>query len=228
MGGKSGYCDGHVDRLRVRVLADARLLPRSLRCGSGRKLLQGVRSSASRTPVSLRLAACAGRRCVAVLLFLAGGCDRSSGGDSHHAAISGAGHRSDRIAHSTAGFAASVSNVAISVAGVNRFRWIRVYTYLSHQFPDSNSLRSGDPDYWHDHLHDPCLAQSRVAVWGGRTCIGGRGSEQLNMADSVNTPLAESSHPQTQGSAWTPLGEPLFRSLWLAAVSFVIWTLVEN
>ena len=48
------------------------------------------------------------------------------------------------------------------------------------------------------------------------------------MADSVNTPLAESSHPQTQGSAWTPLGEPLFRSLWLAAVISYIGTWMQN
>src|SRR5467141_3571620 len=48
------------------------------------------------------------------------------------------------------------------------------------------------------------------------------------MADSVNTPVAESLHPQTQGSAWTPLGEPLFRSLWLAAVISYIGTWMQN
>ena len=48
------------------------------------------------------------------------------------------------------------------------------------------------------------------------------------MADSVNTPVAEGLHPQTQGSAWTPLGEPLFRSLWLAAVISYIGTWMQN
>jgi MFS family permease len=48
------------------------------------------------------------------------------------------------------------------------------------------------------------------------------------MADSVNTPVAESLHPRTQGSAWTPLGEPLFRSLWLAAVISYIGTWMQN
>jgi len=48
------------------------------------------------------------------------------------------------------------------------------------------------------------------------------------MADSVNTPVAESLHPPIQGSAWTPLGEPLFRSLWLAAVISYIGTWMQN
>jgi len=48
------------------------------------------------------------------------------------------------------------------------------------------------------------------------------------MADSVNTPVAESLHPRIQGSAWTPLGEPLFRSLWLAAVISYIGTWMQN
>src|SRR2546427_8590778 len=48
------------------------------------------------------------------------------------------------------------------------------------------------------------------------------------MADSVNTPVAESLNPRTQGSAWTPLGEPLFRSLWLAAVVSYIGTWMQD
>lgn len=47
------------------------------------------------------------------------------------------------------------------------------------------------------------------------------------MADSVNTPVAESLHTP-QGSAWAPLGEPLFRSLWLAAVISYIGTWMQN
>src|SRR6476660_3170754 len=47
------------------------------------------------------------------------------------------------------------------------------------------------------------------------------------MADSINTPVAESLHT-TQGSAWAPLGEPLFRSLWLAAVISYIGTWMQN
>ncbi len=48
------------------------------------------------------------------------------------------------------------------------------------------------------------------------------------MSDSVNTPVAESLHPRIQGSAWTPLGEPLFRSLWLAAVISYVGTWMQN
>src|SRR5882757_6763220 len=48
------------------------------------------------------------------------------------------------------------------------------------------------------------------------------------MADSVNTPVAESLHPRSQGSAWAPLGEPLFRSLWLAAVISYTGTWMQN
>src|SRR5712691_1413848 len=47
------------------------------------------------------------------------------------------------------------------------------------------------------------------------------------MADSVNSPVAESLHA-SQGSAWAPLGEPLFRSLWLAAVISYIGTSMQN
>jgi MFS family permease len=47
------------------------------------------------------------------------------------------------------------------------------------------------------------------------------------MADSVNSPVAESLHT-SQGSAWAPLGEPLFRSLWLAAVISYIGTWMQN
>ena len=47
------------------------------------------------------------------------------------------------------------------------------------------------------------------------------------MADSVNTPVTERL-PTSQGSAWAPLGEPLFRSLWLAAVISYIGTWMQN
>jgi MFS family permease len=47
------------------------------------------------------------------------------------------------------------------------------------------------------------------------------------MADSVNSPVAESLRT-SQGSAWAPLGEPLFRSLWLAAVISYIGTWMQN
>src|SRR6059058_62029 len=47
------------------------------------------------------------------------------------------------------------------------------------------------------------------------------------MADSVNSPAAESLHV-SQGSAWAPLGEPLFRSLWIAAVISYVGTWMQN
>ena len=48
------------------------------------------------------------------------------------------------------------------------------------------------------------------------------------MADSVNTTVAGSLQAGSQGSAWAPLGEPLFRSLWLAAVISYIGTWMQN
>ena len=60
---------------------------------------------------------------VAVLFFRAGGCDCSAGGDSHPAAISGAGNWIDRAAHTAAGFAATLPHVAVSAA---RACWLRL------------------------------------------------------------------------------------------------------
>src|SRR5437868_14588760 len=48
------------------------------------------------------------------------------------------------------------------------------------------------------------------------------------MADSVNTPVAASVHPRSRGSAWARLREPLFRSLWLAAVISYTGTWMQN
>src|SRR6476660_9968176 len=38
------------------------------------------------------------------------------------------------------------------------------------------------------------------------------------MSDVIKTPLPESLRPTVANSAWAPLREPLFRSLWIAAV----------
>src|SRR5256886_6652100 len=48
------------------------------------------------------------------------------------------------------------------------------------------------------------------------------------MADSVNTTVAGSLQVGSEGSAWAPRGEPLFRSLWLAAVISYIGTWMQN
>jgi MFS family permease len=47
------------------------------------------------------------------------------------------------------------------------------------------------------------------------------------MADSLNTPLPGLT-PQAHGSAWDPLREPLFRSLWFAAVISYTGTWMQN
>ena len=47
------------------------------------------------------------------------------------------------------------------------------------------------------------------------------------MADSVPTPLP-SSRPEVRGSALAPLREPLFRSLWVAAIISYIGTWMQN
>ncbi|HEV7218190.1 MAG: MFS transporter [Terriglobales bacterium] len=49
------------------------------------------------------------------------------------------------------------------------------------------------------------------------------------MADSLNSPLPENLQTASQGeSPWSPLGEPLFRSLWIAAVISYTGTWMQN
>jgi MFS family permease len=48
------------------------------------------------------------------------------------------------------------------------------------------------------------------------------------MADMVNTTVPANLQSQQDGSAWAPLGEPLFRSLWIAAVISYTGTWMQN
>src|SRR5277367_3420594 len=48
------------------------------------------------------------------------------------------------------------------------------------------------------------------------------------MADMLNTSVPRNLHRQQDGSAWAPLGEPLFRSLWVAAVISYTGTWMQN
>ncbi|MGA8311122.1 MAG: MFS transporter, partial [Terriglobales bacterium] len=48
------------------------------------------------------------------------------------------------------------------------------------------------------------------------------------MADAVNTPMPPSLPRHLATSAWAPLGEPLFRSLWIAAVISYTGTWMQN
>ena len=48
------------------------------------------------------------------------------------------------------------------------------------------------------------------------------------MAESVNVPIPESIPAKLNGSAWAPLREPLFRSLWIAAVISYTGTWMQN
>ena len=50
----------------------------------------------------------------------------------------------------------------------------------------------------------------------------------MNMADAVNTPMPPSLPRHLATSAWAPLGEPLFRSLWIAAVISYTGTWMQN
>jgi MFS family permease len=52
--------------------------------------------------------------------------------------------------------------------------------------------------------------------------------EQLDMADSIHAPLQEEAAAQPSRSAWAPLAEPLFRSLWVAAVISYTGTWMQN
>jgi MFS family permease len=48
------------------------------------------------------------------------------------------------------------------------------------------------------------------------------------MSDVIKTPLPESLRPTVANSAWAPLREPLFRSLWIAAVISYTGTWMQN
>jgi len=48
------------------------------------------------------------------------------------------------------------------------------------------------------------------------------------MAESVKTSMPAPSRTTTNGAAWAPLGEPLFRSLWVAAVISYTGTWMQN
>src|SRR5271170_1214725 len=48
------------------------------------------------------------------------------------------------------------------------------------------------------------------------------------MAGMVNTSVQPNLQNQQDGSAWAPLGEPLFRSLWVAAVISYTGTWMQN
>ena len=104
---------------------------------------------------------------VAVLFcfFFAGRRDRRAGGDSDYVAVPGAGHRRDRVAHPAAGFAASISHVAVSAAGFAGLHRIHLCAGLPHQLAEAGALRAGHPYYRHRHLPGAGMAKSGMAVW---------------------------------------------------------------
>jgi len=48
------------------------------------------------------------------------------------------------------------------------------------------------------------------------------------MSEAIKTPVPASLPPQLANSAWAPLSEPLFRSLWIAAVISYTGTWMQN
>ena len=48
------------------------------------------------------------------------------------------------------------------------------------------------------------------------------------MSEAIKIPASASLPPQRANSAWAPLGEPLFRSLWIAAVISYTGTWMQN
>src|ERR1700675_131163 len=48
------------------------------------------------------------------------------------------------------------------------------------------------------------------------------------MSEAIKIPASASLPPQRANSAWAPLGEPLFRSLWVAAVISYTGTWMQN
>ena len=55
-----------------------------------------------------------------------------------------------------------------------------------------------------------------------------KGREQLTMGEAVKISMPSTLRSSTNGSAWAPLGEPLFRSLWVAAVISYTGTWMQN
>src|SRR5579863_10508718 len=48
------------------------------------------------------------------------------------------------------------------------------------------------------------------------------------MADHISVPVVQASDTRRADAAWAPLGEPLFRSLWIAAVISYTGTWMQN
>jgi MFS family permease len=55
-----------------------------------------------------------------------------------------------------------------------------------------------------------------------------RGSQPTNMRDMVDTSVSRNLQARHHASPWAPLGEPLFRSLWIAAVISYVGTWMQN
>src|SRR5207237_6730618 len=78
-------------------------------------------------------------------------------------------------------------------------------------------------------LPDSRVAKPGVALWAGHSGGAAERIEQLTMADSFNVSLSESLRAKRRnGSALAPLREPLFRSLWIAAVISYTGTWMQN
>jgi len=67
-----------------------------------------------------------------------------------------------------------------------------------------------------------------MAVSGARTHGYGGGLRRLTMAESAKSSFPASLATNGARSAWAPLGEPLFRSLWIAAVISYTGTWMQN
>jgi MFS family permease len=61
-----------------------------------------------------------------------------------------------------------------------------------------------------------------------KTRAGSEERKQLTMAEAVKISMPSTLRRSANGSAWAPLGEPLFRSLWVAAVISYTGTWMQN
>jgi MFS family permease len=61
-----------------------------------------------------------------------------------------------------------------------------------------------------------------------KTRAGSEDRKQLTMAEAVKISMPSTLRGSANGSAWAPLGEPLFRSLWVAAVISYTGTWMQN
>ena len=165
----------------------------------------------------------------AVLLFVVGGRHRGAGGDPHSAAISGAGDWTRWCcafsSRSCRGRSACGSTRCLQLLASSGFLFILI---SRKHFLQRDTLCRGDPGHGAGDLYGPRLAWPGVAIRRAGLTPVERSRGQLSMAGFGQGIGRRALSGTRAGSAWAPLREPLFRSLWIAAVISYTGTWMQN